>query len=182
MLVVLPSSARFAAAEEIVLRCGLSPLEVSPQVFPARPEPARVLWVTDDGASTVTFEYRVNPDRRVLRFAGPDAEDLRRAVIATIGHIEREELEERILSGTDEAEVFCSAFLLGELLGSGAVETLLTGAERAADHGAWGCLRALEPLATRAQLGRLRAIRENPDRGAEVRLLAGQLANRLDVL
>ncbi|MFT6398705.1 MAG: hypothetical protein ACJAYU_003467 [Bradymonadia bacterium] len=154
---------------------------MDPQVFPARVEPARALWVTDDGASTVTFEYRVNPDRRILRFTGPDAEDLLRAAVASIGQVHRAELEDQILRGADEAATFCSAFLLGELLGSDAIETLLTGAEQAPDHGAWGCLRALEPLVTRSELVRLRAIRENPKRGAEVRMLAGELANRLEI-
>jgi hypothetical protein len=180
-LVVLPPNTRFSQVEEVVARCGLERFEFEPQVFPARPDPARVAWCTEDGASTVVFRYAVNPDRRVLRFSGPDADDLRRAAVATLGELKEDELLNAVREASDEALAFRSAFLLAELLGGGCVETLLSAAEHRPDHSAWGCLRAMEPYAQPAHAARLRALRADSDRPASVRALAGEIASSLAV-
>lgn len=179
LVVVLPEAVRFRHVEEVILRCGLEPFEHAPQVFPARPEPARVAWTTADGASTAEFRYAVNPDRRSIRFTGSDAEDLRRVSVATMGELRRDELEAAVLSATDEATAFRSAFWLAELLGEEAVEVLMRGATSRPDHAAWGCLRAAEPFLRRADLPVLQQIRGDVTRPAAVRSLAGAVAGAL---
>jgi hypothetical protein len=178
-VLVLPAGIRFFDIEDLVARCGLGRYEFKPQVFPARPEPAHVAWCTEDGASTVVFRYSVNPDRRMLRFSGPDAVDLRHAAVAAFGEVDQGTLVAALLESEDEALAFRSAFLLAELLGGGAVETLLNAAESRPDHSAWGCLRALEPYAGSRDIARLQALRENRDRPASVRALAGEIASGL---
>lgn len=175
--VVLPRHIRFPEVEELVVRCGLGRYEFEPQVFPARPEPARVAWCTSDGASTLVFRYAVNPDRRTLRFTGPDGPDLRRAAVAALGEVERETLERNLRETEDEALAFRSAFLLAECLGGESVPFLLDAAETRPEHSAWGCLRAFEPFALPAHAARLRALRADPDRPGPVRALAGEIAS-----
>lgn len=179
LVVVLPSAARFADVEEVVLRCGLAPFEHQPQVFPARPEPARVAWTTDDGASVVEFHYQVNPDRRSIRFQGPDAGDLRRACVSALGELGQADLERAVLVSENEADVFVAAFHLAELLGGAAIPTLLRGAASRPDHAAWGCMRAVEPLLCAENIEQVQRIREDPSRPAAVRALAADIVGRL---
>lgn len=178
MRLVLAASARFPAVDEHLRRCGLELDEVEPQVFPARPEPARAWWIGPGAAAVAVFRYHVNPDRRTLDLDGAEASAIAATVRASLGTIPFEQIAGRLADGDPES-AFVAAFVAASSGDDRALDVLSRALRERDDYVGVGCLRAIELLGDAAAVPLLREIRRDEGRAGEVRLLAGEIAGAL---
>lgn len=172
---MLAPGVRFAALDEHLRRYDMALQQADPQVFPARPEPARAWWASESSDRVAVFRYMVNPDRRTVDLEGADVAAVADSIRAELGEIDPTAIAESLRSGPDEA-AFTAAFLLAASAEPDAVELLSEALVRRDDYVAVGVLRAMELLGDPTVVPLLRAVRADGSRAGEVRLLAGEIA------
>ena len=177
MRLVLATRARFEAVAEHLARCALTLELMVPQVFPARSEPGRARWSTPDGATTVKWRYHVNPDRRTLDIEGPDAAELELTLARApaLGVTSFRDIETQLREADDE-EARLAAYLAAACLHERSVEVICWGLIHRSDYVGTGCVQALELIGDASVVPMLVALRENPKRAPDLRMLAGEAA------
>ncbi len=121
--VVLPRRCRFSDVSSLVSRLGFEGAHVTPQVFPGRPEPAQVRWVDAEQVEHVRFNYRVNPDRRVLRCFGDEAASIAEIVRRRLGEDSREALF-ALLLGEDSGDAAYAVAALADIDAPGLIDAV----------------------------------------------------------